>query len=113
MIDVNEANGGTRALLTLSGLRISTSSSLQTGTTVDNSGLFSDSLGTIRFDLGSGNSVLYRDTDNGSGSGDINFFIPTAVFGDAISTDYVYLYEKFSGSEETAILKGLPVCTPH
>src|SRR5438105_2607370 len=60
LVDVNEPNGS-KAGISLNGLRIYTSSTLQTSTSTDANGFFNGSLGTLRYDLGA-NSILYTDT---------------------------------------------------
>jgi hypothetical protein len=113
LVDVNEPNGGPKTNISLDSLKLWTSSTLQTSTSTDANGNFNGSLGTLRFDLGSGNSVLYDDKQHGSGSGDINIFIPVSDFAGTKSTDYVYMYQAWGntdmsdgGFEETAMISG-------
>jgi hypothetical protein len=85
---------------------------LQNSTSTDSKGVFNGSLGTLAFDLG-GNSVRYVDQQHGSGSGDLNIFIPVSDFAGANPNDYVYMYQMWGGAdiseggfEETAMLSG-------
>jgi len=102
LLDTNEPNGGGQDLVTLDELQFYTSATgSQTTTTVG-------SLGTLRYDLGTGNSVIVDDNfSHGSGQGDARILIPTSAFGAALATDFVYLVAHFSnasgGFEEFAI----------
>ncbi len=113
VVDINEPNSGANAMISLDSLKIFVSPTLQSSTSTNSQGYFNGSLGTLVFDLGSGNSVKYTDQQNGSGSGDINIYIPVSDFAGASSTDYVYMYQRWgntdpsqSGFEETALLSG-------
>jgi hypothetical protein len=113
VVDINEPNGGGKSTISLDGLRIWTSSTLQSSTSTDASGRFNGSLGNLVFDLG-GNTLRYDDQQHGSGSGDVNIFIPVSLFANAGPNDYVYMYQfwgnaDFSqgGFEETAIRSGV------
>ncbi len=112
LVDVNEPNG-VKAPISLDSLRLWTSSTIQTSTSTDANGKFNGSLGTLVFDLGAGNSVHYIDQQRGSGSGDINIFIPVSDFAGTKPTDYVYMYQAWGSSdmseggfEETAMIAG-------
>ncbi|MDQ6765791.1 MAG: hypothetical protein M3Z22_06800, partial [Verrucomicrobiota bacterium] len=112
-VDVNEPNGGSQMTISLDGLRLYTSSTLQNSTSTDANGLFNGSLGTLRYTLGN-NSVLYTDTHMGSGTDDIHIFIPTSVFAGTQANDYVYMYQLWGntaasqgGFEETALIHGI------
>jgi hypothetical protein len=119
IVDVNEANGGDKSLITLDALKVFTSSTRQTSTSTDGSGHFNGSLGTLRYDLGA-NSVLYDDQHHGSGQADIAIFIPVANFAGASSGDFVYMYQGWGfstghtdgGFEETRALLSQAVPTP-
>ncbi len=113
VVDVNEP-GGSKALISLDSLKLWTSSTIQTSTSTDANGNFNGSLGNLAFDLGAGNSVRYDDQQHGSGSGDINIFIPVSDFAGVKPTDYVYMYQAWGsadnsegGFEETAIAQGI------
>lgn len=113
VVDVNEPNGGPQAGISLDGLKIFTSSTLQTSTSVDANGVFNGSLGNLRYDLGA-NTVLYNDQHSGSGTADISIFIPVSAFAGTNPNDYVYMYQRWGntdssqgGFEETAILQGV------
>lgn len=113
VIDVNEPNGHGQERISLDSLQIWVSPTLQSSTSTDGTGNFNGSLGTLVFDLGSGNTLKYTDGQNGSGSGDINVFIPVSAFAGAASTDYIYMYQGWGnadmsegGFEETALLGG-------
>jgi len=114
-VDVNEPNGGGRSTISLDGIRFFTSSTIQTSTSVDANGFFNGSLGTLRYDLGA-NSVLYDDQHSGSGTDDINVFVPVSAFAGASPNDYVYLYQRWGNSddnssgggfEETRLIQGM------
>ena len=111
-VDVNEP-GGNKSGISLNGLSVWTSSTLQNSTSTDANGFFNGSLGILRYDLGD-NSVLYDDQNTGSGGGDINIFIPVSLFGNASANDYVYMFQRWGntdssqgGFEETALIRGL------
>jgi hypothetical protein len=111
-VDVNEP-GGNKAGISLNGLSVWTSSTLQSSTSTNSSGYFNGSLGTLRYDLGN-NSVLYNDQNTGSGGGDINIYIPVSYFAGTQGTDYVYMYQRWGntdasqgGFEETRLIAGL------
>ena len=113
-IDVNEPNGGGKADITLTDLRIWTSATVQNSTSVDRNGDFNGSLGTLRYDLGN-NEVYYVDRHRGSGESDINVYIPVALFAGAQGNDYVYMYQRWGsadamtegGFEETRLIAGI------
>lgn len=112
VVDVNEPNGS-KAGISLDGLKLWVSPTLQGSTTTDVHGFFNGSLGTLVFDLGNGNTLKYTDAQHGSGSGDINIFIPVSDFAGFAPTDYVYMYQRWGnaddsqgGFEETALLQG-------
>lgn len=113
-VDVNEPNGGNRAGISLNGLSLWTSATMRTSTSVDSNGFFNGSLGTLRYDLGAGNSVLYDDQHRGSGESDINIFIPVSLFAGANANDFVYMYQRWGntdasegGFEETRLIAGI------
>ena len=113
-IDVNEPNGGGKQDITLTDLRIYTSSTIQTSTSVDANGDFNGSLGTLRYDLGN-NEVYYVDGHRGSGESDINVYIPVSAFAGTSGSDYVYMYQRWGsadamtegGFEETRLIAGI------
>ena len=113
---MNEPNGNNASGISLNGLRIWTSATLQDSTSTDGNGFFNGSLGTLRYDLGVGNSVLYDDQDSGSGTDDIHIFIPLSAFAGTQLTDYVYMYQRWGNSdrstggfEETSLIHGITV----
>jgi hypothetical protein len=110
-VDVNEP-GNDKSTISLDGLRIFTSSSLQSSTSTDANGFFNGSLGTLRFDLGN-NQVLYNDQNTGSGGGDINIYVPASLFAGTNPNDYIYVYQRWGntdasqgGFEETRLIAG-------
>jgi hypothetical protein len=110
-VDINENNKN--PLISLDGLSVWTSATLQTSTSTDANGFFNGSLGTLRYDLGA-NQVIYNDQDSGSGEGDINIYIPVSFFAGAQANDFVYMYQRWGntdstdgGFEETALIRGL------
>ena len=113
-IDVNEPNGGGTQDITLVGLSLWTSSTIQTSTSTDSNGNFNGSLGTLRYDLGD-NEVYYVDRNRGSGESDINVYIPVSLFAGAQPNDYVYMYQRWGsadamtegGFEETRLIAGI------
>jgi len=113
VVDVNEP-GGSKATISLNDLRLYVSPTTQTSQSVNSSGFFNGSLGTLVYSLGSGNSIDYTDAQHGSGSGDINIFIPASNFAGFNSNDYVYMFQRWGnadasqgGFEETAIRQGI------
>ena len=112
-VDINEPNGA-KSTISLDGLSIYTSSTLQSSTSTNGSGTFNGSLGILRYDLGA-NQVLYDDQNTGSGGGDLNIYIPVSAFGNTSANDYVYMYQRWGsadamtqgGFEETALIRGL------
>jgi len=111
-VDVNEP-GGSKAGISLNGLSLWTSATVQNSTSTDSNGFFNGSLGTLRYDLG-GNSVLYDDQHSGSGESDINIFVPVSFFAGAQANDFVYMYQRWGNSdfsqggfEETALIAGI------
>lgn len=113
VVDINEPNGAGTNTISLDGLKLWTSSTLQNSTSTDNQGVFDGSLGNLVFDLGN-NTLKYDDQQSGSGSGDINIFIPVSLFDGVALTDYVYLYQRWGntdltegGYEETWIRQGV------
>ena len=112
-VDVNEPNGGSQAGISLNGLSIWTSATLQSSTSTDANGFFNGSLGALRYSLG-GNSVLYNDQMSGSGAGDINIYIPVSAFAGTQANDFVYMYQRWGNSdssqggfEETSLIAGI------
>lgn len=112
-VDVNEP-GGNKAGISLNGLSLWTSATVQTNQSTDGNGFFNGSLGTLRYDLGADNSVLYDDQNSGSGESDINIFIPVSFFAGAQANDFVYMFQRWGntdasqgGFEETALIAGI------
>lgn len=112
-VDVNEPNSANSAGISLDGLRLFTSATIQNSTSTDKNGFFNGSLGTLRYDLGN-NSVLYNDQHNGSGESDINIYIPVSAFAGTQANDFVYMYQRWGntdstegGFEETALIHGI------
>jgi hypothetical protein len=101
LIDVNEGNSSLGAKISLDRLMIWTSPTLLNSTSVDANGNFNGSLGTLLYDMdstangGSTNSILYIDGLNGSGSGDIRFFVPGAAFAGLNLNNYIYMYQQW------------------
>jgi hypothetical protein len=113
VVDVNEPNGGSQSGISLDGLRLFTSSTLQHSTSVDANGFFNGSLGNLRYDLGA-NSVLYDDQHSGSGTADMSIYIPVSALAGSNPNDYVYLYQRWGNSdgsaggfEETSLIRGI------
>jgi len=112
-IDVNEPNGANKAGISLNGLSLWTSATIQNSTSVDANGFFNGSLGTLRYGLGA-NSVLYDDQHRGSGESDINIFIPVSLFAGANANDFIYMFQRWGntdhtegGFEETRLIAGI------
>jgi len=112
-IDVNEPNGGNKALISLDALKIWTSATVQNSTSTDSSGFFNGSLGTLRYDLDN-NSVIYNHQHSGSGTADINVFVPVSLFAGAQANDLIYMYQRWGnttstegGFEETRLIAGI------
>ena len=113
-IDVNEPNGGGKDDISLLGLSLYTSSTIQNSTSTNKNGVFNGSLGTLRYDLGN-NEVYYVDQHRGSGESDINVYIPVSLFAGTQANDYVYMYQRWGGAdsmseggfEETRLIAGI------
>ena len=115
-VDVNEPNSPNQSTISLERLQIFTSATLQNNTSTNSSGQFSGSLGALRYDLdlGANNSVLYNDRNSGSGSGDIDIYVPVSYFAGTGANDYVYMYQLWGnadgmtsgGFEETRLIRG-------
>jgi len=56
VVDINEPNGGGTNSISLNGLKLWTSSTLQNDTSTNGNGYFNGSLGNLVFDLGNGNT---------------------------------------------------------
>ncbi|MDQ6862159.1 MAG: hypothetical protein M3032_13520 [Verrucomicrobiota bacterium] len=98
LLDVNEP-GGSKSLISLDQLRFYTSP-IGSKTTTDIS-----SLGTLRFDMdfgGNNQVVIDASRNHGSGSGDVNIYIPTSYFAGTNAQDFVYMYVLFGDSDETS-----------
>ena len=116
-VDINEPNSPNKSTISLERLQIFTSATLQNSTSTGANGQFNGSLGILRYDLDTGgnNSVLYDDRNSGSGSGDIDIYIPVSFFAGAQPNDYVYMYQLWGnadgmtsgGFEETRLIAGI------
>lgn len=113
VLDINESSGHNEEWISLDNVQIFTSPSGQFGDGTTNiltcgGGLACNggnvldmgAPATLRWnmDVGSdGNSVVLLNyaLNNGSGSGDMNLYVPVSAFGNAAQTDYVYLYSWF------------------
>ena len=112
-VDVNEPNGGNQSGISLDGLRIWTSATLQNSISTDGNGFFNGSLGLLRYDLGA-NTVLYDDQHSGGGTNDISILIPVSAFAGSQPDDYVYMYQRWGntdssqgGFEETSLIANI------
>ena len=117
-LDINEANGGGAAPISLDSLKLFLSPT--PGQTTENV----ESLGTKVFDLDGShgdNTITYVDDRSGSGRADIAFFIPVTAFAGAGPGTYVYMYQAFGGLpgfssdggfEETRLGKGISFVKP-
>src|SRR5881227_3688297 len=93
MVDINEP-GGSKSTLSLDQLQFYTSS--QGSLTTTNI----SSLGTLRYSFSPGDQVLMDAARNhGSGSGDMFAYIPVSAFAGTASTDFVYMYVAFGGTD--------------
>lgn len=107
LLDINQTSAN--PLLSLDMLKFATS---DTGGATGEWGTF----GTQVYSLGENRLFLNYDLNNGSGSGDLFVYVPTAVFGDA---SFIYLYSQFGafggdyaendGFEEWAVRTPTPV----
>ena len=101
LIDVNQLNSTPGNKISLDRLMIWTSPTPMSSSSVDVNGNFNGSLGTLLYNLdsttngGASNSVLYVDGLSGSGSGDIRFFVPRAIFAGLPLGDYIYMYQQW------------------
>jgi hypothetical protein len=93
LLDVNEP-GGSKSTISLDQLQFYTST--QGSLTTTNI----SSLGTLRYSFSSGDSILLDAARNhGSGSGDMFAYIPVSAFAGTASTDFVYMYCHFGGTD--------------
>src|SRR5437660_485358 len=93
MVDINEP-GGAKSTLSLDQLQFYTSASGSATTTNISS------LGTLRYSFSPGDQVLLDAARNhGSGSGDMFAYIPVSAFAGTASTDFVYMYCAFGGTD--------------
>src|SRR2546423_376477 len=93
MVDINEP-GGRKSTLSLDQLQFYSSS--QGSLTTTNI----SSLGTLRYSFSPGDQVLMDAARNhGSGSGDMFAYIPVSAFAGTASTDFVYMYCAFGGTD--------------
>jgi hypothetical protein len=89
LLDINEANGGKKSLLSLDTIEIYLADAGDIGRY--------SKLGTAVFDLDARRDswiLLDAKLNNGSGSGDMLAYIPNSLF---VGGDYVYLYSQFGG----------------
>jgi len=111
LLDINEAASPDKRYLSLDNVQIFTrEGAITSGPNED----FSD-LGTQRFNSDDGGDVTVKldyTRNNGSGSGDMFLYVPTALFAGAHPEDYVYFYSAFgdmfesdAGFEEWALLQ--------
>jgi len=93
MLDANEP-GGSKSTLSLDQLQFYTSPNGSATTTNISS------LGTLRYSFSPGDQVLLDAARNhGSGSGDMFAYIPVSAFAGTASTDFVYMYVAFGGTD--------------
>ena len=93
LLDINEP-GGAKSTLSLDQLQFYTSASGSATTTNISS------LGTLRYSFSPGDQVLLDAARNhGSGSGDMFAYIPVSAFAGTASTDFVYMYCAFGGTD--------------
>src|SRR5438552_8856386 len=93
LLDINEP-GGANSTISLDQLQFYTSASGSATTTNISS------LGTLRYSFIAGDQVLLDAARNhGSGSGDMYAYIPVSAFAGTASTDFVYMYCAFGGTD--------------
>ena len=100
LLDVNEPNGS-KSIINLAELQIYTSQTIQRTNQISADGSPAFTGAILRYDLD-----FYGDSDvridaarnSGSGSGDVNIFIPVEAFAGTAPSDYVYLYALFTGT---------------
>ena len=86
LVDLNEPNGSGS---TISLDKLQFYSSATGGATTENLSL----LGTLRYDLGAGNQVLFDAArSHGSGTGDALLYIPASAFTGTNPNDFIYMY---------------------
>jgi hypothetical protein len=115
LLDVNEPNSTAVQDIALTQLRVFTGA---TGSMTTNN---ISQLGALRYNLDAieNSGVNIRDLNDGSGSGDVRIFIPTAAFAGANPNDFVYMFAAFGnadgasegGFEEFAALTVIPLPT--
>jgi hypothetical protein len=115
MLDINESKNGPNSLLSMNDFRLYLGNS--PSLTGFNDGFGGNSVKVYDVDSLSDNTfTLNYALDHGSGSGDLNVFVPVSAFQGHDGFDFVYLYSSFgnpyssnSGFEEWAAQTGQPV----
>lgn len=98
LLDVNEPNGA-KSLVTLDSLQFYTSA---TGSKTTTNVM---SLGTLRYDLDAGSDgqvQIDAGRNHGSGSGDVNIFIPVSNFAGTNANDFIYMFAAFGLSDDVS-----------
>ena len=111
-LDINQLSSGSNSLLSLD--RVELFSTSAASLTTPNLA----SVATLRYSLDAGTDSWIKldyNLASGSGQGDMRMFIPVSALGDALATDYVYLYSQFGtnhatndGFEEWAVRSPVP-----
>ncbi len=99
VLDINEPNGGSAALLSLDKLQIYVSNIGSRNTTV------LSSLGTLLYDMDAGgNSAVYMDYSNAPGSGvsDVLISFPASIFAGVTNSQYIILYARLGDTYSSA-----------
>ncbi|WP_239027514.1 PEP-CTERM sorting domain-containing protein [Geomonas diazotrophica] len=121
LLDINQINSGTGALLSLDVLQIFLRSSAFTDSDITHQGnnYTFPSLGTMVWNLDDGVDSYIKlnyDLNTGSGSGDMLFYVPNSLFAGYADTTALYLfsgfgtnYEANDGFEEWWVGKSAPV----
>jgi hypothetical protein len=111
-LDINQISSGMNSLLSLDRVQLFTTSTASL--TTANLG----AAATLRYDLDANEDNWIRMDYNlasGSGQGDVRMFIPISALGNALGSDYVYMYSQFGlhhesndGFEEWAVRTAVP-----
>lgn len=85
LLDINESSGHNRELINLDNVAISVGGDI----------LYNNDVGA------NGDTTIVMDytLNNGSGSGDMFFYVPVSVFAGTLPSDQVYFYSQFSNSD--------------
>jgi len=95
LLDTNEPNGASQNTISLDTFQLYTNATgMQTTSTVSE-------LGTLRYDLDTGEASTIRinDLNSGSGQSDVRILIPVSALAGAAPSDFLYLFARFGDTD--------------